>query len=93
VLGLRDTLGSHTGTNMADHLFATMRDFSIKDVDYFIADNTTNNDKALEVLTSFRPQYYYNKIKQRLRCTGHIYNLVCKAILYGVGSDSLEDAS
>jgi hypothetical protein len=93
VIRRRDTLGSHTGANMADHLFATMRDFSVKDVDYFIADNATNNDKALEVLTGFRPQYCCDKVKQRLRYTGHIYNLMCNAILYGAGSDCLEDAS
>jgi hypothetical protein len=57
VLGLRDTFGSHTGANMADHLSATLKDFSVKEkeVDYFIADNATNNDKALEVLTGMRP--------------------------------------
>jgi hypothetical protein len=27
VLGLRDTLGSYSGANMADHLFATIEDF------------------------------------------------------------------
>jgi hypothetical protein len=32
-------------------------------------------------------------VKQRLRCSGHIYNLVCKAILYGVDSDCIEEAS
>jgi hypothetical protein len=39
---------------MADYLFATLRDFSVTDVDYFIADNATNNDKALEVLIGMR---------------------------------------
>ena len=93
VLGLCDTLGSHSGANMADHLSATLRDFSVTEVDYFIADNAINNDKALEVLIGMRPQYCYDKVKQRLRCVGHIYNLVCKAILYGVDSDCLKDAS
>jgi hypothetical protein len=93
VLSMRDTLGSHSGANMADHLSATLRDFSVTEVDYFIADNATNNDIALEVLTGMRPQYCYDKVKQRLRCVGHIYNLVCKAILYGVDSDCLKDAS
>jgi hypothetical protein len=32
-------------------------------------------------------------VKHRLRCSGHIYNLMCKAILYSVNSDCLEDAS
>jgi len=93
VLGMRDTLGSHSGANMADHLSATLRDFSVTEVDYFIADNAINNDMALEVLTGMRLQYCYDKVKQRLRCVGHIYNLVCKAILYGVNSDYLKDAS
>jgi hypothetical protein len=56
VLGLRDTLGSHTGANMADHLLSVIQDFSIsKQVTYFMADNTTNNDKALAVLSSYLP--------------------------------------
>ena len=54
MLSLRDTLGSHSGANMANHLSATLRDFSVTEVDYFIADNATNNDMALEVLTVMR---------------------------------------
>jgi hypothetical protein len=32
-------------------------------------------------------------VKHRLRYTGHIYNLVYKAILYGVNSDCIDDDS
>jgi hypothetical protein len=32
-------------------------------------------------------------VKHRLRCTGYIYNLVCKAILYGVDVDCIDDTS
>jgi hypothetical protein len=78
---------------MADHLFATIRDFSVSEVDYFIADNATNNDTALEALINLRPQYCYDKVKQRLRCTGHVYNLICKAILYGVDANCIDEAS
>jgi hypothetical protein len=94
VLGMRDTLGSHTGANMADHLLSVLQDFSISQkVAFFMADNATNNDKALSVLASYLPSMKLDPVKQRLRCCGHIYNLVCKAILYGVDSDCLEDAS
>jgi hypothetical protein len=78
VLGVRDTLGSHSGANMADHLSATLRAFSVMEVDYFITNSATNNDKALEVLTGMQPQYCHDKVKQRLRCVGHIYNLVAR---------------
>lgn len=43
-------LGSYTGSVIADYLFAMLRDFSVTDIDYFITDNATNNNKALEVL-------------------------------------------
>jgi len=58
-----------------------------------MADNASNNDKALAVLSGHLPSMQLHPVKQRLRCSGHIYNLVCKAILYGVDSDCLEDAS
>jgi hypothetical protein len=32
-------------------------------------------------------------VKQRLRYYSYIYNLICKAILYGVNSDCLKDTS
>jgi hypothetical protein len=94
VLGLRNTLSSHTGTNMADHLLSVIQYFGISgQIAYFIADNASNNDAALKVLSTYLPSIQLDPVKQRLRCAGHIYNLVSKAILYGVDSDCLEDAS
>jgi hypothetical protein len=95
VLGLRDTLGSHTGANMANHLLSVLHDFQISNqIAYFMSDNATNNDKALAMLAGYLPpSVKLDPVKQRLRCSGHIYNLVCKAILYGVDSNCLKDAS
>jgi hypothetical protein len=71
-----------------------IQDFAIADkIAYFIADNASNNDAALKILSTYLPSIQLDPVKQRLRCTGHIYNLVCKAILYGVDSDCLTDAS
>jgi hypothetical protein len=93
VLSLRDTLGSHTGANMADHVLSVIQDFSItQKVAYFIADNASNNDKALAVLSGYLPSMQLDPVKQRLRCSGHIYNLMYKAILYGVDSDCIKEA-
>jgi hypothetical protein len=56
VLGLRDTLGSHTGANMADHLLQVIQDFVIADkIAYFMADNASNNDAALKILSTYLP--------------------------------------
>ena len=94
MLGLRDTLGSHTGANMADHLLSVINDFQIgHQIAFFIADNASNNDKALAVLSSYLPSLKIDPVKQRLRYSSHIYNLMCKVILYGVDGDYLEDAS
>jgi hypothetical protein len=93
VLSLRDTLGSYTGANMADHLLSVLQGYKLsKQVACFMADNATNNDKALAVLSGYLPSMKLDPVKHRLCCSGHIYNLVCKAILYGVNSDCLEDA-
>jgi hypothetical protein len=91
VLAMRDTLGSHTGANIADHLFDVLKDYQISgnQIAYFAADNATNNDKALQVLSK---RVTLDPIKSRLRCAGHIFNLVCTAILFGVNSAAIDDA-
>jgi hypothetical protein len=58
-----------------------------------MADNASNNDAALKVLSTYLLSMQLDPVKQRLRYAGHIYNLMSKAILYGVDSDCLEDAS
>ena len=88
VLGLCDTLGSHTGANMADHLLSIINDFSIgHQIAFFIADNASNNDTALAALTIGVP---FDPKQLRLRCFGHIINLVVKALLYSSKSSTLQ---
>jgi hypothetical protein len=91
VLALRDTLGSHTGENIADHLFDVLKDYQISgsQIAFFAADNATNNDKALKLLSD---RVTLNPVTSRIRCAGHIFNLVCSAILFGVDAEALEDA-
>ena len=89
---MRDTLGSHTGNNITDQLFDVLRDYQISgnQIAYFAADNATNNDLALAALSE---RVNIDPIKTRLRCAGHIFNLVCTAILFGApDEESLNDA-
>lgn len=83
VLAMRDTLGSHTRANMADHLFDVLKEYQISgnQIAYFAADNATNNDTALAALSE---RVAIDLVALRLRCAGHIFNLVCTAILFGV---------
>lgn len=91
VLAMRDTLGSHTGANIADQLFDVLKDYQISgsQIAYFAADNATNNDTALNQLSE---RVTLDPVTSRLRCAGHIFNLVCTAILFGVDEEALEDA-
>jgi hypothetical protein len=87
-----DSLGSHTGANIADNLFDVLKDYQIhgRQIAYFAADNTSNNDTALAALAE---RVDIDLIASRLRCAGHIFNLVCTAILFGVpDKEDLEDA-
>lgn len=91
VLAMRDTLGSHTGANIADQLFDVLKDYQISgsQIAFFAADNATNNDKALQHLAE---RVTLDPVESRLRCAGHIFNLVCTAILFGVDEHALDDA-
>jgi hypothetical protein len=50
MLSICDMLSSHSSTNIANYLSTTLRDFLVIEVDYFITNNTINNNIALEVL-------------------------------------------
>jgi hypothetical protein len=87
---MRDTFGSYTSSNIVHHLFDVLKDYQISgsQIAFFAADNATNNDKALKLLSE---RFELNPITSRLRCVGYIFNLVCTAILFGVDKDALED--
>jgi hypothetical protein len=91
VLALRDTLSSHTGENIVDHLFDVLKDYQISgsQIAFFAADNATNNDKALKLLSD---RVTLNLVTSRIRCASYIFNLVYSAILFGVNAEALEDA-
>lgn len=89
LLGLRNTYGAHTGEEQCRHLKAIAREYKISNkIAYFMADNASANDTALELLQydlDIHPK------KSRLRCAGHIINLVCKSILFGTDVDCIND--
>ena len=59
-----------------------------KNLGYFVLDNATNNDTTLVQLgkdLGFDPK------EKRLRCIGHILNLIAQEYLFGQDSASFED--
>jgi hypothetical protein len=90
LLGLPATGGSHTGDNIAASLEQLIIDFQLgSSIGFFIADSASNNDKAVELLSR---NFEVNAQRQRLRCTAHIINIVCQAILLGTDVDCVKDA-
>jgi hypothetical protein len=56
---------------------------------YFVLDNATNNDKAIEALAdefSFSPRH------RRLRCTRHILNLGAQQVVFGKDREAFENS-
>ena len=56
---------------------------------FFTTDNAENNDTCLAVLGR---RFGFNETERRLRCAGHIFNLVVKAFLYGKHLSSFESS-
>jgi hypothetical protein len=103
LLGLRTIEGEHTGENMASEVWKIIDNFEIaQKVGYFVLDNATNNCTALRSLQTKLQEgglSLFNASERRLRCMGHILNLVVKKILFGtavdmdVGADAVDRAA
>jgi hypothetical protein len=89
LLGLRP-LDGHTGSDIADALIPVMKLFDIggEKIGAFQMDNATSNDTAMSALAARIPGIDVKE--SRLRCFGHVVNLVVKALLYGSKSSTLQ---
>lgn len=88
LLALRPVDG-HRGSDIAAILLPVIETFAIRaNLGAFQMDNASNNDTALQALAADIPTLDVRE--SRLRCLGHIINLVVKALLYGTGSSQLE---
>jgi hypothetical protein len=84
LLALRPVEGHH-GHEIADTVLPVIKLFEIEgNLGAFQMDNATNNDTALKVIAASIPSI--STKDSRLRCFGHIVNLVVKAMLYGDSS-------
>lgn len=88
LISLPEVDGRHTGENIAEGVAAIITEFGIQNqLGYFMMDNATNNDACMRALGQefdFDPDY------RRLRCAGHIINLVAKQLIYGTDSKAFE---
>jgi hypothetical protein len=90
LLGLRQLNGHHSGENLCQALRDVIEDFELQSrLGHFMLDNATSNDVCVKLL-SRQFDYAFAPIERRLRCFGHIVNLVVKALLFGKNCEIFE---
>jgi hypothetical protein len=93
LLGMERFKGPHTGLNQAAVIWQVLKRYNlVRKVGYFTTDNATNNDAALRELASYpeAEDIGLDPISPRIRCFGHIINLVVKGFLWGTDSEAFE---
>ena len=80
--------GAKSRENITDIIAKVINDCEIgQNLGSFMIDNARDNDAALKELAT---RFDINVDRSRLRCLGHIINLVVKALLFGKGVSKLE---
>jgi hypothetical protein len=95
LLGMPRLDGPHTGENICESFWQVLTEYNLfYRIGYFMLDNASSNDMALMILYQ-KLQTYDSTIPfldkhRRLRCFGHIINLVVKTLLFGKDAQAFE---
>jgi len=92
LIGMRRIRGCHSGENIAEAVLAVLKEMGIEsnNLGFFTADNATTNDKAIEFIAAELKPELKDPGMLRVRCLGHIINLLAKAFLFGNDAESFE---
>ena len=85
-LGFQRLEGPHSGANQADLIWKILEVYQLTHkLGYFTMNNASNNDTALGEIQrlSQLKGVKFDPSERRVRCFGHIINLVVKAFLWG----------
>jgi hypothetical protein len=89
LIGLPRIIGPHSGENIAYYVKEVIDRYELgSNLGYFVLDNATNNDTCLKALAVWFPM---DVGRRRLRCVGHIINLVVRAVIFGENVNKFED--
>ncbi|KAF7454442.1 Dimer-Tnp-hAT domain containing protein [Pyrenophora tritici-repentis] len=90
LLGLSELHGAHTGNNIAAAATTILRLFGVDNarVGYFVLDNASNNDTAVESLAE---EFGFIASERRLRCCCHILNLSAQLVIWGKDRSAYEN--
>lgn len=88
LLGFKKVRGAKSGQMIAEITAKVINDYEIgQNLGAFMMDNARDNDAMLKELAT---RFDIDVGNSRLRCLGHIINLVVKALLIGKGVSKLE---
>ncbi|KAM0738258.1 hypothetical protein ACQRIT_007450 [Beauveria bassiana] len=96
LLALRRQLGSHSGENLACTLLEVVSEWGIEaQVGVVVSDNAATNDTCLQnFYRNLDPDMKPTDVRaRRMRCYGHVLNLVARAFLYGEDFEAFEAES
>jgi hypothetical protein len=96
LLALRRQPGAHAGENIASTMYKVVNDWGILDkLGVVVCDNATINDSCLQYLFQLVSTHFLTSdiTQRRMRCYGHILNLVGKAFLHGIDKEAFEQES
>lgn len=79
MLAVRNIHGDHSGKNQARAIIPVIDEYALNEMlGYFVTHNACSNDTCVaEIIDLIRPNLALEE--QRLRCMGHIINLIAKA--------------
>jgi hypothetical protein len=81
LIGLPRIIGPHSGENVAPYVKEVIDRYELgSKLGYFVLDNADSNDTCLKALAVWFP---IDVGRRRLRCIGHIINLVVRAVIFG----------
>jgi len=99
LLALERVQGSHSGENQAVYLYKIVIRYSIEEhLGFFTADNADSCDSCVRsLLRAFNPTTPQRDVdilsaQLRIRCFGHIVNLIAKSFLEGDSSDIFDQS-
>ncbi|OAQ60812.1 transposase [Purpureocillium lilacinum] len=96
LLALTRQPGPHAGENIAHTLRRVVEDWQIEDmIGTLVSDNATNNDTCADhFFRAIEPALTQgDRVERRMRCYGHILNLVGRAFLNGEDGETFEQES
>jgi hypothetical protein len=88
LLATPEQSGSYAGIEIADEVIRVIVDFGIEDkLGYFVLDNASNNDTAMQAIAD---KFDFDPTERRLRCAGHMINLITRHLLFGFDKNLFE---